>query len=82
MPRKTPPGGFKHGESGYANYGCRCDICTQANTEKLARIRGNNADERIEVDGRMIHPLAKHGTLNGYQYYKCRCRACTDATRQ
>jgi len=22
-----------HGYSGYVNYGCRCDLCTDANTE-------------------------------------------------
>lgn len=79
MVRKTPEGGFRHGESGYVNYGCRCDVCKRANADKTNRLRNRNSEERVEVNGRMVHPLAPHGTVNGYMYYRCRCEPCTQA---
>ena len=33
---KTPP---THGESGYMNYGCRCDVCKAAWSDKMWRVR-------------------------------------------
>jgi len=36
--RETPPPEFPHGEGGYVNYGCRCDVCVEA-TRAAARER-------------------------------------------
>ena len=35
--------------------------------------------ERVKVDGRDVHPRAKHGTPSGYSYWGCRCAPCTSA---
>ena len=31
--------GVEHGLSGYTNYGCRCDVCTDANAEHSRQYR-------------------------------------------
>ncbi|EOM77279.1 hypothetical protein Rrhod_1341 [Rhodococcus rhodnii LMG 5362] len=35
--------------------------------------------ERVEIDGKMVHPQADHGTIHGYKTYECRCTPCSDA---
>ncbi len=35
--------------------------------------------ERVEIDGKMVHPQADHGTIHGYRTYECRCTPCSDA---
>jgi len=35
--------------------------------------------ERVEIDGRLVHPDAPHGTSPGYSAWACRCRPCTAA---
>lgn len=44
-------------------------------TQRRAYRRG----ERIEVDGRMVHPEAPHGTDLGYTDYCCECGPCKAA---
>lgn len=43
------------------------------------RSRDNLLAERIEIDGKMIHPRAPHGTVKGCRYYCCCCQPCNDA---
>ncbi|MFI7524535.1 hypothetical protein [Nocardia salmonicida] len=35
--------------------------------------------ERVEIDGRLVHPHAEHGTASAYSVYGCRCEECTTA---
>lgn len=60
-----------HGTNGYANYGCRCEVCTTANT---AAHRAASLSARSRPT-----PDHVHGTNNGYGYHGCRCGACRDA---
>lgn len=32
--------------------------------------------ERVMVDGNLVHPEAKHGTIGGYTNFGCRCEPC------
>lgn len=47
------------------------------NTERHYRASQDRRAERIEVNGRMLHPKAQHGTPSGYGYFGCQCGACT-----
>lgn len=44
-----------------------------------AERRARRLAERIEVDGRLFHRGAPHGTDLGYTDYGCRCEPCTGA---
>lgn len=77
---------FKHGTRyGYAECGCRCELCKQAHRSYMRSQRRKRYAERQEVDGRLVHMKAPHGTKNGYGYYGCRCERCftvqSDANR-
>lgn len=50
----------------------------ETRNERRTRRKG----ERIEIDGRMVHPDAKHGTLTGYSEHICRCPPCTEANSE
>lgn len=83
--------------AGYTDYLCRCIPCTDANSlacklrrhEKLgytpvAPVRGTREmrlAERELVDGRLVHPRAKHGTPSGYDYFGCKCEPCYEKHR-
>jgi len=73
-----------HGrETTYVTYSCRCTRCIDV-TVAARRAREDKRNkqrkaERIKVNGRMIHPLALHGTVNAYESYMCRCEDCSDA---
>ena len=54
---------------------------SETRTERLRRRRVENRAERVEIDGRLVHPRAKHGTDHGYFYYGCRCEPCTERHR-
>ncbi|MEV6219881.1 hypothetical protein [Nocardia sp. NPDC051833] len=41
--------------------------------------RAARAAERVEVNGRLVHPSAPHGTASAYVAYGCRCEPCTTA---
>lgn len=66
---------FLHGLSGYANHGCRCEICTAA-----CRANGQRRRQMIKAGLKTI-PSDIHGTENGYGNWICRCAACTEAHR-
>jgi septal ring factor EnvC (AmiA/AmiB activator) len=40
---------WKHGMSAYANHGCRCAICRQANTEKMRAYRNRITSPRQKL---------------------------------
>lgn len=62
-----PPDDPRHGENGYAHYGCRCEICRQAHSD-----RSRAARSRLAPDD------PRHGSLGGYQHHGCRCDRCTE----
>ena len=37
--------------------------------------------ERVEVDGRLVHPSCVHGEASSYKNYGCQCDPCTVAHR-
>lgn len=64
--------------TGY-DLGCRCDRCREVNTARGRSQRERRAAERIEINGRLIHPTApSHGAAT-YSNYLCRCDTCVDA---
>jgi hypothetical protein len=32
-----------------------------------------NKEQRININGRLVHPNAPHGTVRGYRNWTCRC---------
>jgi hypothetical protein len=61
----------KHGtRGGYANYGCRCDRCTEASRVYIAERRKNPGGTRNKI--------SEHGTTGRY-VRGCRCALCSDA---
>ncbi len=45
-------------------------------------VKERRRGERVEIDGRLVHPKAPHGTGNGYRWYLCRCEPCAEAGRK
>ena len=71
---------WRHGTvHGYVNRGCRCELCTQANTEYRQKF---NLVRRLARGG-SLYPRGKkpHGT---YAKYKsgCHCEQCKKANRE
>lgn len=46
------------------------------------QVRNERRAERILVDGRLIHPRAKHGTASSYAHFGCQCKPCTAANAE
>lgn len=63
-----------HGVQGYLYYGCRCPICTKANTLR-ARVQRAARHERM-MNG---DPAVPHGSPGGYTNWGCHCKECTKA---
>lgn len=68
--RPTPT----HGVKGYVKYGCRCPVCTAANTRRAGIMR---AARRVRVA--QGDPAVPHGTQGGYTNWGCHCKECTRA---
>lgn len=64
---------------GYLHHRCRCDDCKAVNKVMCARTREQRYAERVEVDGRLVHPQCAHGTESAYKNKGCRCLPCTAA---
>lgn len=62
----------RHGTATGYGYGCRCDRCRAANTEKNRVLRAERKDGLAPDDHR-------HGTPRGYDWWGCRCDACKAA---
>ncbi|MDF2969263.1 MAG: hypothetical protein K0Q93_3041 [Nocardioidaceae bacterium] len=73
---------FRHGTVTCYRKGCRCDSCKAIHLGEQRAIRQRRRAERVEVDGALVHPSAKHGTASGYGYFACRCPACTRNNRE
>lgn len=46
--------------------------------EYKAKQREVRYAERVEIDGRLTHPDAPHGSQHAYSAFGCRCKVCTD----
>lgn len=62
LQRGRPP--LTHSQSGYRNFGCRCEICVAAYREARTRYKKE--------------PIRKHG-LHAYKNLGCRCDVCRKA---
>lgn len=72
----TPSGKpVTHGGSGtaYANYGCRCEDCKKANSERASRRR---RERYAEI------PPDNHGKYSTYSNWGCRCPECKEAGKK
>ncbi len=75
MPTLIPGDGDpRHGQNGYSNLGCRCDVCRQAHADYAIGIRETRA-RRIGRDP----SLAPHGKSSTYTNWGCRCDDCRRA---
>lgn len=54
--------------------GCRCPLCTKANTDRTRRERQDRAT-RLAADP----SLAPHGSYTTYTNWGCRCAPCVKA---
>lgn len=63
----------RHGATGYAYWGCRCNVCRAA----MAAIRAASI-QRVKERGLQLH---HHGTRHGYEGLGCRCEDCCEAER-
>jgi hypothetical protein len=72
---------YPHNNSTYCNLGCRCATCTAAHRRYKGDLRAQRLAQRVLVDGRLVHPHARHGEAASYHNWGCRCPACTEATR-
>lgn len=54
----------------------------EVNTRKKREQRNRRSAERVLVDGRLVHPNARHGHRGSYTNFMCRCEPCTSAWRK
>ena len=61
-------------------------LTPEENEARIARNKRTTRDrllaERVEIDGRKVHPRATHGTVKGARYYCCMCIPCNKAWYQ
>ncbi|WP_143545774.1 hypothetical protein [Rhodococcus sp. 14-2470-1a] len=69
----------QHGTTAEYEFGCRCAKCKNAIRVSVADRRERRRRERVNIDGRLVHPRAKHGQNSGYHNFGCRCQPCVDA---
>lgn len=53
---------FKHGNSGYTNHGCRCDVCTEGNTRRQADYMARSPEQR---EKHRLRARARHAARKG-----------------
>lgn len=78
-----PYGG--HGTiAAYTSCGCRCSACQAVMAVYRRNLTETRAAERVEIDGRMVHPSPPggHGKATTYNAWSCRCEPCTAANRE
>lgn len=80
----------------YTNYGCQCALCRTARAEYVKerpskprtakqreaerRRKAARKQQRVLVDGALVHPDADHGTYHAYTAFGCRCAPCRAAS--
>jgi chaperonin cofactor prefoldin len=71
---------IRHGVTAYVHHGCRCPVCTAANTARHRPARARRWASRELIDGRLVATQAEtHGTWSTYANWGCRCKPCDDA---
>ena len=86
--KRTPFELIPHGSvAGYSTYGCRCNDCRKANTERCKRYRDKNREKFREYAAKQRAKMRQsteipHGTAHGYSNYSCRCDECRAAMRE
>ena len=61
----------------YHYSGCYCEACgNPTSNQKQAESQRRRKENRVLVDGRLVHPDAPHGYESGYQGFGCRCLEC------
>lgn len=71
----------KHGQvSTYTNYGCRCELCSEAHAEAL--VKEYKSRVRRLKSGEVRHEDLEHGRKYTYTQWGCRCQPCTDAATE
>ncbi len=58
---------------------CRCAECAAERTTKQQREQARRLAGRELIAGRLVHPLAVHGTTGAYTHWGCRCPQCREA---
>lgn len=70
-----PVEGIEHGQSmSYLHSRCRCEPCTQAHSERMARLKAQRR-ERLSRDPSIV----EHGLASTYGNWGCRCEPCVEA---
>jgi len=66
---------MNHGGAGttYVHYGCRCDVCREANRSRNARRRAERVAAPKDPNDK------RHGTPSFYANHGCRCDRCKSA---
>lgn len=72
-PPVTLPG-VRHGRRAYDDWGCRCDVCSDAYNAHHRQLRAKRAAASPETN-----PLLWHGKVSTYKNHRCRCVACARA---
>jgi len=74
MTAQLLPGDHRHGTvNGYTNYGCRCERCSEANSDY------QNPKAKARREAGLEEGDPRHGSDNGYTNYNCRCDLCVRA---
>lgn len=63
-----------HGHVQCYNAGCRCDLCKEANYNRLADSKKKRLTKEV--------PSSIHGTYSGYLNWDCRCAPCKEAKQK
>ncbi len=58
---------------------CRCAECVAYHTAKRQREQARRHAGRELIAGRLVHPMAVHGTTSAYTHWGCRCTECREA---
>lgn len=56
-------------------------MATKESQAVMAR-KARRLAQRVIVDGRLVHPDARHGKATSYGNYGCRCELCAAAWRE
>jgi len=58
---------------------CRCAECAVERSAKQQREQARRLAGRELIAGRLVHPMAVHGTTGAYTHWGCRCPRCREA---
>ncbi len=74
----TEPEKIPHGtDSGYTNWGCRCEECSAARA-----LATKQYQKRVQLKAILDPDSIKHGTFFAYAMQKCKCDICMEHMRE